>query len=362
MNKKLKYSHNFPAIRGIQAGREYYTSMCPLKLVTKLFLFDDEEIRADVRAQRILNEKRIPEIARYIIENPKDYIFSAITVSVNGELEFESVQDNEDIGVLHISMDAEFLINDGQHRRAAIELALKEEPDLADEAISLVIFPDSGLKRSQQMFTDLNKYSIRPSKSINVLYDHRDESSLVAKNIMNNVPIFMNLTEKEKSSISNRSSKIFTLSGIHSATIKLLKGLDEQSVEDKTNIAVNYWKEISKYIPEWQKVSEGKLNPKDLRSEYITGHTLALSALGTLGNYLLKNHKKTWKDKIKKIKTLDWSRNNSKLWEGRALSSGRLSKKNVNVILTSNQIKKHLSLKLTDNDLKYENDFQKGKK
>ena len=57
----------FSAIRGIQAGREYYSAMCPLKVVAKIFIFDDEEISPELRAQRSLNKTRIPEMARYIL-------------------------------------------------------------------------------------------------------------------------------------------------------------------------------------------------------------------------------------------------------------------------------------------------------
>jgi len=55
------------------------------------------------------------------------------------------------------------MINDGQHRRAAFELALKENQSWAKETIAVVFFLDVGLKRSQQMFTDLNRYAARPA-------------------------------------------------------------------------------------------------------------------------------------------------------------------------------------------------------
>ena len=42
MNTGFEYV--FPAIRGIQAHREYYVSMCPMRLLPKLFQFDEEEL------------------------------------------------------------------------------------------------------------------------------------------------------------------------------------------------------------------------------------------------------------------------------------------------------------------------------
>ena len=63
------YNHSFPAIRGSQAGGEFYVAMCPMRLIPKIFVFDDEEVPAEMRAQRTLNRQRIPEIAQYLVDN-----------------------------------------------------------------------------------------------------------------------------------------------------------------------------------------------------------------------------------------------------------------------------------------------------
>src|SRR5947209_15279494 len=128
--------YTFDAIRGTQAGKPYYLVMCPLKLINKIFLFDEDELPAELRAQRVLNRSRIPEITRYIVENPAEYVFSAITASIDGRIEFRSVTETgayRNIGKLEIAMTSRLMINDGQHRRAAIEEALKEIRDIGDE-------------------------------------------------------------------------------------------------------------------------------------------------------------------------------------------------------------------------------------
>jgi DNA sulfur modification protein DndB len=160
------FEYVFPVIRGIQANREYYVSMCPLKLIPKLFPAEDELV-PELRAQRQLNKTRLPEMARYLTKNQSDYVFSAITASVDADVRFEKIGnegESSKIGLLHIPMSAQFIINDGQHRRAAIEIALLEQPELGDETIAVVFFMDIGLERCQQMFADLNRYAIRPSR------------------------------------------------------------------------------------------------------------------------------------------------------------------------------------------------------
>src|SRR3954467_13635339 len=85
-----EFEYVFPAIRGVQAGREYYVTMCPLRLIPRLFVFDEEELPPEMRAQRSLNKARVPEIARYMVDNPNSYVFSALTASINSAVQFES--------------------------------------------------------------------------------------------------------------------------------------------------------------------------------------------------------------------------------------------------------------------------------
>ena len=58
-------------------------------------------------------------------------MFSALAASIDGEVEFNEIGKN--IGILEVSMDSKLLINDGQHRKAAIIEALKEDITLNDE-------------------------------------------------------------------------------------------------------------------------------------------------------------------------------------------------------------------------------------
>lgn len=196
----------FPAVKGIQAKREYYISMVPLDAIPRIFQFIDEDLPAEARSQRILNKARVPEIRDYMLDNLNDYVFSSLTVSVDGDMEFTSISsDDPSIGHIKIDMSARFLINDGQHRSAAIAEAIKKNIELRREQISVVFYHDEGLQRSQQMFSDLNRYAIRPTRSINILFNSREEASIIAKHVIDKVDVFCGLTEKENTSISNRS-------------------------------------------------------------------------------------------------------------------------------------------------------------
>lgn len=341
------------ALRGVQAGREYFVTMVPLRLIHRLFLFDEGEIPALLRAQRTLNKARIPEIASYIVGNPRDYIFSSMTASVDGDLTFEAFADDgpkSKFGQLIIPLSARLIINDGQHRRAAIDEALKERPELGDETISVVIFQDSGLKRSQQMFADLNKHAVRPTRSIGVLYDHRDPLSELSRKLVQDVELFRATTEMEKTTISNRSSKLFTLHAIFQATKALLgkSGKHPKVTAKDQETAAAFWSEVAKNVHEWQLFLKKEISAAELRREYIHAHGVVLQALGQAGNTLLQQDPRGWKKRMEGLKKIDWSRGNVELWEGRAMSEGRVSKAKIHIVRTSVVIKEALGVELTE--------------
>jgi DNA sulfur modification protein DndB len=353
------FSYVFSALRGIQAGRPYYVAMCPLKLIPKIFLFDEGEIPAALRAQRGLNKSRVPEIARYISDNPTEYVFSSITASIDGEVKFEPADNgNAFIGNLTAPMTVRFIINDGQHRRAAIEEALKVRPELGDETISVVFFVDGGLSRSQQMFADLNKHAIRPTKSLGILYDLRDPLSQLTRKLIVDVPYFKGLTETEKTTISNRSIKLFTLSGVYQGTQALLnKSKHSRISPNEELLAIEFWTEVGKQVPEWQLARTRKVAAAELRKDFIHAHGLALHALGIAGAALLASEPKRWKERLKLLSKIDWLRANAKVWEGRAMIGGRVSKAHSNVILTAGYLKGVLGLPLTPEEQRLESSF-----
>ena len=271
--KKEAPSYSFPAIRGIQSRREYFTVMIPIRLLTKLFVLETEEMPAEMRAQRQPNNTRIKKLAAYVLE--KEYVLSSVTVTVElteayDYFQFEQVQ--EDLGLLKIPMDSKMLIADGQHRIYALQRALKEDPDLGDETISCVIFLDFGLDRRQQIFHDLNNYVSKPTKSLNLLYDHRSDGAEIARNVMNGAIIFRGRTDAEKTSLAAKSLKAFTFNAIDEAVNKWMHpGKDNGlSAAQMSKRAIEFFKEVTKHIPEWQWLIDKEIAPGELRAASLS--------------------------------------------------------------------------------------------
>jgi DNA sulfur modification protein DndB len=98
----------------------------------------------------------------------------------------------------------------------------------------------------------------------------------------------------------------------------------------------------------------------DVRRDFIHSHGIALQAIGRVGNMLMLNGRSGWKRPLTKLKNIDWSRQNTRLWEGRAMNGGRVSKAGHNVTLTTNAIKKRLGLSLTPEEKRVEEALLRG--
>jgi DNA sulfur modification protein DndB len=347
------FTYTFPSVRGIQAGREFFVAQVPLRMLPRLFIFNDVDLPVEMRTQRTLNEKRIPGMVRYITQNRDDYTFSAITASIDAQVSFEPISDKEDqVGHIRIPMDARFIINDGQHRWAALQGAMGEDPSLANETISVVFFIDIGLARSQQMFADLNRHGVRPSASIGILFDHREHLADLTRKVVNSIPLLRDLVESEKSSLPPLSRKLFTLSAIHGTHRSLIAGGNESHAEDT---AVNFWSAVIEALPEWKLVHNNQIVARDIRQDFIHTHGTVLHAFGRSANHMIRTEsKQDWQRFTTALQSIDWRRHNSSMWEGRALNAGRVSKANQNVTLTSNVIKKALGLELSADETRLE--------
>ncbi len=347
----------FEALRGIQAGREFFVVMCPLRQIPRLFLFAEEELPPELRAQRNLSRARVPAIAKYIVENPTEYVFSSLTASVDAELRFDPFRESsfDTMGLLSIPLSARVVINDGQHRRAAIEEALKRSPELGTETISVVFFQDLDLSRSQQMFADLNRHAAKPTKSLGILYDHRDILARLSRRLISDVPTFKDLTETEKTSISNRSTKLFTLNSIYQATEVLLRRASlDPSRKEAYDTANSYWTTLGTVIKDWEQVRRREVSSSLLRNNFVHSHGVTLQALGRVGGDLIAAHPQDWKRHLECLTALDWSRGNTQLWEGRALVSGRITKGQRNVVLIANVVKNAMELPLDSEEKRIE--------
>lgn len=348
----MEFVYSFPGVKGIQANKEYYITMIPLKYLAKILPEPKEYLPPEFRAQRRLNESRIPEMKDYIIENRDTYIFSSLTASIDGDYSFEEMDEQPGVGILHINMDAKLLINDGQHRRAAIAQAILEDDSLGDETISVVLFEDRGLEKSQQMFTDLNMNAQKSSNSINTCYETREPLAVMTKEIVSQNEFLNRYTNLEADNLSKNSSHLFTLYTIYRVNKKIIRNVDVK--EDDYKFFEDFWRCIVKYISEWNELSQKLITKKDLRENYVTTLKVTLLSFSRVGIWLYE-HKNCSMDKyMNRLQDIDWSRKNS-AWKNRIIrDDGKIINTENAIILAGNYIKEQLGMELTKDEKKRE--------
>src|SRR5438093_4146670 len=318
-----------PAIRGRMGGRTYFTVSMKLKTVPRFFEFQNyAALEPEERAQRVVNKHRIPAIRDYLLENPDSYVFSSITASYqlpDGVAEdelFTPFQPGSDIGVLNLPMEADLLINDGQHRRAGIAATLEEDPSIGEDSISVVLFPFENHDRAQQMFSDLNRTAQPTTKSLNILYDHRDRLANITMTLLSQVAVLEGRVDKEHASLAKRSPALITLGSLHDATKEMLGEVTEENFTEKVGLAVAFWQTLAAAIPAWAAVASGSATAPQIREHTIATHAVTLRAIGAAGRPLIELRPDAWASTMTDVfSRIDWSRANPE-WDGVVVTGG----------------------------------------
>lgn len=362
MTNTIAFGYTFPAIRGTQANNEYYTVMCPLKYVQKLFVFVEEELAPEYRDQRLLNAKRVPQISKYMLNKRNEYVFSSLTACISGDTSFKPVggdSHSKDIGTLHIDIGAQCFITDGQHRKAAIEKAILEDSTLETESISVVFFVDRDLKRRQVMFRDLNQYQVKTDPSLSKTFGD-SPNDLLSQYIASNTKTFKGLIDMGNTNLAPRSVKLFSHNALHNANLDLVGKTDKSNLSQHKKTCREFWNCVGENIPHWKQLRENKVTSGDLRTYYVHSHAVTLRAVALVGKYLLSSDP-NWKSTLKGLANIDWERSNSDDWEGRCIKSERMKISKLNILLTASKIKGKLGISLTEAEQVEEDNFLKVK-
>jgi DNA sulfur modification protein DndB len=339
-----------PAMRGKMGSRTYYSVLMPMSGVPQFFKFTNwAGISPEDREQRVLNDKRVPDLSGYIEKNEEDYLFSSITASYKSEPVFEPFMEGSNIGVLVLQLGDELIINDGQHRCAGIVRALESGVPIGKDTISVLLFPWESTDRVQQMFSDLNRFVQKTAKSLDILYDKRDDLAAATLAMIEKVPVFKELTDKESVSLSTKSTKLFTLAALYDANAELLKGRDKEDIVAKVSLLVDYWTAVAEHMPDWTKVLKGQKLALELRQEKIVSHSTVLRALGGLGIDILD--RPDWQAQLAALEAIDWSKKNPE-WENVCIVSNSVVSNRQARAATKAFIKAKLGLALSDSETK----------
>lgn len=324
-----QYLMTVPALRGQMGGIEYFAITLPYSVVTRYLTTTDRSLPPRERENRKPTKSRYGVIADYITKNPDTYRFSSITCTYGKDgtrtpVRWKSVEPSGDlayIGLLTLDQRDPLIIVDGQHRFEGIKKALDdkkldEDSSLADDMISVVLFPYIDLKAAQQLFSDLNRNAKKTTKSLDILFDRRDVVNRVTQKLVEKVSVFIDRVNLEDAGIPAQSKDMFTLAGIYQATEPMADAISEAGLlpealaqkdeygkpidnEDQyVDFLVDVWEFIAKRFPEWGRVASGELEIRDNRSKYLHWNSGVISAIGEFVAASMRDKGKDWRQPV----------------------------------------------------------------
>lgn len=360
----------FPALRGRMGELEFCVLVMKLGEVVKHVGYAedvqhwDDGIPAEHKKQRKLNMQRIVnEMVPYLTVNP-DHFYAAITVELerpgdpaNGMV-FQPVAGQEALGVVRFDGTEQLMALDGQHRLKSIDLALKEQPDLSRESIAVLVVPGRGYRRSQQLFSDLNRYAKQPSKTLNLLFEHREFFARVAKGVADKAASFQGRVNLETNSLGRKTRHHVTLAVLYECVVSLLEGSYAEGEKDPTKLSEAVDTVVHVYddvvfaaLPDFKRILGGELMPYDLRCKYIYSHSVGQQAMAKAIRACRDHFGTKWEEVVRTgFATIDWKITNIE-WEGSAVQGGAIQTRRQNVEHTATVIKLKLGVPVESGEL-----------
>jgi len=360
----------FPALRGKMGEMEYALVMMKLgELVKHISYAEDIQewgggIPAEFKKQRKLNMSRIiHEMVPYLTAT-SDHFYGAITAELErpgdpqNKLLFTPVEGQDTMGTLTLDGSEQVMALDGQHRLKSIELSMKTHPDLARESIAVILVPGKGYKKSQQLFTDLNRYAKQPSKTLNLLFEHREFFAVVAKEVGSKARTFRDRVNLETNSLGQKAKYHVTLGVLYECVLALLEGQynDGEKAHSKimeaTKLITHIYDDVvTPALPEFESMLAGAALPYDLRCKYIFGHSVGVQAIARAIRAARDQLGASWEGVVREaFAAIDW-RLTSRLWEGSAVQGGAISSRRQNIEQTTTVLKLLLGLNTSEQEI-----------
>lgn len=261
----------FPALRAQIGDWIYY--ICLLKMhevAEKISVAEDIHSSKTLRdlLQRKLTD-RSEDIANYLKTQPQRF-FNALVVGTYGgnprwnELSLQSGKLDSELpfsiegalGILTLEGTEKLFAIDGQHRVAGIIEALKENDDLADEEVCVIIVAGvsqekrssdpEGFERTRRLFSTLNRYAKPVSKKDIIALDEDDAIAIITRELVEKHSLFQEkVSLKATKSIPKADKTSFT-------SIVTLYDANELYLK----IGIKNWNKFKKFRPSDKELDE----------------------------------------------------------------------------------------------------------
>lgn len=316
----------------------------------------DERMQREIKGDRVAEE-----IVPYIVNDP-DWFFGALIVDIYKgweNVKFQGIKDVVEVkfdaydntldnaGFLTLPDDKSLIALDGQHRLAALNMAIRGKNGIPgsvqlSEAVreTLVPHPEIGkadisvifIKHTddnakiRKIFNKVNRYAKQTSKSDNIITSEDDMVAIVARALFSSEDGPLKPVNKfeivnwKSNTIPARSKQLTTLSAIYSSCEMILNhyGITPKTMRNDDDLAKanqvmkDYWRlcitEIDVFKSYIECLEKGKTLEK-LRKENLLLKPVAHMALAHATSIILDAGCE-FETLIPKINKIDWSINN----------------------------------------------------
>lgn len=315
---------NFPAARGVQGGRTFYTACIPFGMLARLLAIDTGNVLD--RSQRAVDPKRAKAISQYILDNLESFVLPALTGVVEDEtLIFNPAATSASVGELSLSMDAIIKLFDGQHRATGIMAALKERmPTLKGQQVTIQLFVNMTLEDRQQAFSDINSNAKAVSASLNMVYDRRNDAVTAIAEQIEKVDAWKGRIDHENN-IAKSHNTLFSFRHAVQAS-RLALDLRPKQVPNSLNVGQisTWWNAVSPAVG-WnvlERIAATKDDKECVAIREAAANSVAFTAAGlmALGRaYALIRAKKGARFSVYSVSEalaqLDWNKS-ADMWRG----------------------------------------------
>lgn len=333
----------FPAIKASMGETEFYCSVLTYGEAARLIQFVEDvddwspDTDPESKIQRRLNVARVErEMVPYLL-TVQDHFYSALTVEIrpaivdgfDGSIPFEplgpSVPGGMSWGQVVLDGTETLYALDGQHRLKSIQLAIRQRPELAREQIPVIFIPHRSQRRSQLLFSDLNRFAKSPSKSISLLFSHRDPVVLLAKALMDRVEFLAGRVEVETTSLSKHTPNVITLSSLYEMTRSFSEGreVSDPIRPEELDRHLQIWSALTTYVEPWRQVVAREEHPAFLRKEYLAMHGVCHQAIAGAVAPLIAGGTDV-DHALEPLRKIDWRIANPE-WQGVAVQGRHIS-------------------------------------
>jgi DGQHR domain-containing protein len=275
------------------------------------------------QVQRSIDQDRVAQMVHYLVASMEQGTFAdwgPIDLVTSAKPDLSGMEKDH---VAALDADADYFVDDGQHRYCALLDFVHEYPQYSDrftQGVTISILPEGKLVEwAGQAFHDKNYYSVpvRAGKALSV--DTRDPVNALAK-ALGSHPVIEAAggIAYDRDALLKEDTRFITHSILHRMVRGFLfgrPGLDK-GVDTRADVDPRAREQLWEYFSALGEILPWKKPPNE-RDDYLTRTSVVLSSLAVIGNDLyMEDPPLTQDEKVKmlmQLQAIDWRRTNLNL-------------------------------------------------